>query len=411
MKIIRSTSILRAWYLTALLLIMQMMATKSYSAETVAAYGVEASSGNTALYSITLADEVFNTPISVPDNPFSLRTGDMSPLKLGVISRGVMVPSQGINNTVLYWKGFRLWRASVGAQWEIRNLLPGRSLFGYMARPVEPLELNQPSHIAISMPDPSEKTVAGLLLPEDARQDELDFLLPTGFEPPKKDDPHSEPIQWLDAKRLLAREYQVDGLGRLQSSRLMLFSTVPLDAKKDEVQSARKRLTNLPEGVLEVLAAPFTTNVALQAYDESTKKFRLGTCSLKNQGGEVTWLPLPTWAENKTDEAAFNRRFTYLKWSPGGRYLTVGIPQRGVAMWDVKDQKWLMRGKDIYIYPESCEVLWLDEDRVLGFTPSMNGSSFLLGGRASEFARGLTILGEVQGLDVRQLFKITAAKP
>lgn len=411
MKIIRFTSILWGPRFAVLLLMMQVTATKSHSSENVAAFGVEASSGNTALHSITLADGAFNKPFSAPDNPTSGRTGDMSPMKSSVIARGIIAPSPGINNTVLYWKGFRLWRASLGTQREILNLLPGRSLFGYMGRLVEPLELNKPNHIAISVLDPSEKTIVALLLPKDAQRGELDFMLPTEFAPPKKDEPHSEPIQWVDAKRLLAREYQVDGLERLKSSRLVLYSTVSLEAKKDEIQSARKRMTNLPDGVLEILAAPFATTVAMQTYDESTKKFRLGTCSLKNQSSEVTWLPLPTWPKNEADEAAFNRRFTYLKWSPSGRYLTVGIPQRGVAMWDAKDQKWLMRGKNIYIYREPCEILWLDEDRVLGFTPSMDGSSFVLGGRVSEFSRGMTILGELQGIDIRNLFRITASKP
>ena len=107
-------------------------------------------------------------------------------------------------------------------------------------------------------------------------------------------------------------------------------------------------------------------------------------------------------------EASFNKRFSYLKWSPDHRYLAVGIPEEGIAMWDTKTQKWLMRGRGIYFYPEVSNILWLDNDRVLGFTPSLDGSTFLLGGRVSEFERSMTQIGELKGISIHELFKLSS---
>lgn len=353
--------------------------------------GEERSSGNSILATITLANKAFSSPVSVPDNPNSLRTEKLEPLTYNVAARGVAAPSQGVDGAVLYWRGFDLWRYERGNHRKIIDR--GSTRYRQVFPVVESLGHN----IAVPI---EQRTFGNIKII-------LDLLAAT-----KKDDlyfPASsdnlKPIGWTQQEQLVALEYMMDKVGRLQKSRLVLLK--PVNEKDDDNKLEQKKyLTGLGEKELIVKAYVANSKVALQAYNQETERFRLAVVDL-NLGEEVQWIPLPEGRKEGWYEGVFNKKVTQMSLSPDGRYFQVCIPGNGISIWDTKEKQWLRRGNDIIFarIENSSGFLWLDSDHVISFEPSIAGSTFLLGGKISEYSRSLTVLGEIEGILVEQIFK------
>lgn len=166
-------------------------------------FGVEQSSGSSILALVRL-----------PQEPFE-GSHRLEELSYTIISRGIALPSQGNNKTVLYWKGDQLWRYGNGSY---RVLLQD----GIVGKIVEPYRAQTGIDISIPLaigPSPFESIKATRIhYPSGPFYSEEISLMASA------EDYQNLPVDWINPERLITIESASDSIGRLQRSKFMVQS-------------------------------------------------------------------------------------------------------------------------------------------------------------------------------------------
>ena len=346
------------------------------------AYGVEKSSGNTVLVSL-----------EEPINKLSAKRDTLEPLAYKVIARGLSAPSQGAGNSVIYWRTGKLWRYTRGNYRQISEAddPTTQSPTIYEAQVAPDAESVRATQIVNSRPTPEGNYPSAV----------WSYDSPV----PSREGYSSEPIGWIDATRLLVREYRNDKIGRLQASK---FFIAIADPATPEAEAKREELTNLETSIQELSAAISKTKVAISIYDEKREEFNLGIRNLTDESKQVKWVPLPVHPKRGTEfykNFLSQSRILDMAWSPSGRYLQINTSSLAVSLWDDQEKKWVQTGSlIIFSGSDGAPLLWIDEDQVVTLQRDMPGLSQLLIKSVSRPNVLFTSIGSIKGIEVQKLF-------
>ena len=355
----------------------------SVHGRTVVAYGREVDTGSMVLATVTL-----------PDN-LDLQSDQELPYK--VIARGASDPSEGRAGTILYWRQGKLWRYTGSDYQFILDQMEPES--GNAAEPLGQSEASRwiATIVGVNSDGISRKSI--FFFDNHSLSYSPSATLNPVAAPVLQCEWNRESIAWIDQKRLLIREFQVDPLGRLTSSRFVVLTVLQHGAKTEVSIS---RVTPLAPTNLEVEADLRTQNIAVVVFDDRAAKFRIGVPDINSAQDHPKWVcPLfGSWSER-----------VHLKWSPSCKYLAV-LSEKVVSIWDPPHRHWLSNIRGYTGFAAAENVFWLDDDHLLTFSPSSSGDyTSLCFGRPSKFDKSATVFGTLRGLVVSEVFSLPDAPP
>lgn len=206
-------------------------------------------------------------------------------------------------------------------------------------------------------------------------------------------------IAWLDGNHIIAREFVVDRLDRLQRSKLVIMSPV--------LRPEKVRLTNLPDSQLEIVYAISRPKVAFQIYDTTNEEFGIGLINVDDPLKKVKWLEFPLLKSGRKQRYS-RMRVNQMEWSPKGDFLALRYGP-SLVIWDANSERWLEAGKG-HIATSADAFCWLDQNTILiltsiiAHTVALEFGPFFFVCNMGTFPIGGSEIGSIKGLTVSKIF-------